>query len=81
MDLMASMNFVLCVVIAALGIVVYSKKKDATSLYLGIASALFGLSRLTTLAGLAGALAEFLIIIRTIAYLVVVFALYKRLSP
>ena len=80
MDLITSMNFVLCVVITALGVVVYSKKKDATSLYLGIAFALFGLSHLTTLAGLAADLAAFLIVIRTIAYLLVIFALYRRLS-
>jgi len=78
MDPITVVNFFLCIVILALGIVVYCQKNDAVSLYVGVAFGLFGVSHLATLLGLAEALTALLIIVRTVAYLIVVFALYKR---
>jgi len=73
-------NLVLCVIILALGIWGYSKKKNDVPLYIGIAFGLFGVSHLLTLLGLAAGLTAFLIVIRLIAYLLVVFALYRILA-
>jgi hypothetical protein len=78
-DPVTTINFVLCVVILALGIWAYAKKKDDIPLYIGIAFGLFAISHLMTLLGLAAGLTIFLIIIRLIAYLLVVFALCKIL--
>ena len=72
-------NFVLCIVILALGIWAYVKKKNEVPLYIGIAFGLFALSHLMTLLGLAAGLTVFLIIIRLIAYLLVVTALCRIL--
>jgi ABC-type Na+ efflux pump permease subunit len=72
-------NFVLCIVILALGIWAYVKKKNDVPLYIGIAFGLFALSHLMTLLGLAAGLSVFLIIIRLIAYLLVVAALCRIL--
>jgi uncharacterized membrane protein (UPF0136 family) len=72
-------NFVLCIVILALGIWAYVKKKDDVPLYIGIAFGLFAVSHLMTLLGLAAGLTVLLIAIRLIAYLLVVFALYRLL--
>ena len=79
LDPVTTINFVLCIVILVLGIWAYAKKKGDVPLYIGIAFGLFAVSHLMTLLGLAAGLTIFLIIIRLIAYLLVVFALCKIL--
>jgi hypothetical protein len=73
-------NLVLGVVILALGIWAYNKKKDELPLYIGIAFGLFAFSHLLTLLGLAASFDILLIIIRLIAYLLVIFVLYRILA-
>ncbi len=80
MDPVTAINLVLCIIILALGIWAYVKKKSDVALYIGIAFGLFGISHLLTLLGLAAGLTVFLIIVRLIAYLLVVFALYRILA-
>ena len=70
-------NLILCVIILAMGIWAYAKKKGDVPLYIGIAFGLFAVSHLITLISIAAALNIFLIIIRLIAYLLVIFALYR----
>jgi len=77
LDPITTMNFVLCVVIVALAIVAYSSKKSRIALYFGVAFSLFGISHLVNLLGLGPALTNVLLVIRTLAYLIVIFALYK----
>ena len=73
-------NLVLGVVILALGIWAYNKKKDELPLYIGIAFGLFAFSHLLTLLGLAASLDILIIIVRLIAYLLVIFVLYRMLA-
>lgn len=73
-------NLVLCIVILVLGIWAYTKKKGDVPLYIGIAFGLFGLSHLLTLLGLAASLTIFLIIVRLLAYLLVVYTVYRILA-
>ena len=70
-------NLILCVIILALGIIGYKKRGDKTPLYIGIAFGLFGVSHLLTLLDLTDTLTTFLIAIRTLAYLLVAFTLYR----
>ena len=77
LDAISLTNLVLCVIILVLGILGYKKSGDKSPLYIGIAFGLFGISHLVTLLGLKEAWTTFLIVIRTIAYLLVVFALYR----
>ncbi|HIH36840.1 MAG TPA: hypothetical protein HA232_02900 [Methanocellales archaeon] len=70
-------NLVLSVVILGLGLWSYQKSKNKVALYVGVAFGLFGFSHAATLFGLKDALEAGLIVIRTIAYLLVVFAVYK----
>jgi hypothetical protein len=71
------LNLILCIIILAFGVVGYRRSRSVLPLYIGIAFALFGLSHLMTLLGLKDALAVPLIVVRTLAYLVVVFTVYK----
>ena len=73
-------NLTLCIIILLLGIFGYRKKDDPTPLYIGIAFGLFGVSHLATILDLKDALEFFLIVIRTVAYLTVIFALYTLLK-
>jgi hypothetical protein len=68
-------NLTLCIIILLLGVFGY-RKGNTVSLYVGAAFGLFGVSHLVTILGFKDALDIFLIIIRTLAYLLVVFALY-----
>jgi uncharacterized membrane protein (UPF0136 family) len=78
-DPVTTTNFVLCIVILALGIWAYVRKRNDIPLYIGIAFGLFAVSHILTLLGLAAGLTVFLIIIRLIAYLLVVAALCRIL--
>jgi hypothetical protein len=81
LDTTTIMNFVLCVVIVALAIVAYTSKKSRIAMYIGVAFALFGISHLMNLIGPGSSLTDVLLIIRTLAYLIVIFALYKVWKP
>ncbi len=78
-DPIVFVNLVLCIVIVFLGLVIYKKSRERLPLYIASAFGLFGVSHAATLAGLAPALTIPLIIIRTLAYLLVIYALYSHL--
>ena len=75
-DPIYTVNLVLCIVIFILGYWGYKKQKDTMPLYIGIAFGLFGISHLVTLFDMASSLTNVLIVIRVLAYLIVIFALY-----
>lgn len=74
-DPITIINVILTVVIFILGIALYGMKKNTMAVYVGIAFGLFAISHLATLLDLASSLTMPLIVIRTLAYLVVIFAL------
>jgi len=69
-------NIALCIVIVILGYLAYKKNKTVPALFIGIAFGIFGLSHILTVVGLGTSLMNFLIAIRTVAYLAVVLALF-----
>jgi hypothetical protein len=73
-------NLALCIIIFVLGFLGYKNGGDRIPLYVGIAFGLFGVSHLATILGFKDALEAVLIVIRTVAYLAVIVALYKFLS-
>ncbi|MCX6698571.1 MAG: hypothetical protein NTV68_01375 [Methanomicrobiales archaeon] len=73
-------NLTLCVIIVILGYLLFKKSGEKLPLYVGIAFGLFGVSHAATLAGLKVSLTLPLIIIRTCAYLLVIYALYQYLK-
>ena len=77
MDTITAINFVMCVVILILGVMAYGKKKVAMPLLVGIAFGFFAVSHLATLLGFAEPWGSFLIVVRTIAYLLVIYALFR----
>lgn len=70
-------NLILCIVIFTFGLVSWQRTKVGVELYVGTAFGLFGLSHLATLLGWNVALNTFLIIVRTLAYLLVTYALVR----
>jgi hypothetical protein len=73
-------NLALCTIILVLGFLGYKKGGNRIPLYVGIAFGLFGVSHLATILGFKDALESVLIVIRTVAYLTVIVALYRFLS-
>jgi hypothetical protein len=70
-------NLALCIVIFILGYWGYTGKGATPCPFSGIAFGLFGISHLVTLFGLAADWTNVLIAIRVVAYLTVIYALYK----
>ena len=77
MDPIYLINLILCVVIVVFGCLGFKKAKGVWPLCIAIAFGLFGLSHLLTLLGLKEALTGFLIAIRTIAYVLVIYVVYR----
>ena len=75
LDPVTVVNFLLAVIILLLGIFEYKKSSDTMVLLIGTAFGLFALSHLLTLLGYAAAFDWFIIVIRIIAYLVVIYAI------
>ena len=73
---MTFINLILCIVILVFGIVGWQRSKNRVVLYVGTAFGLFGLSHLANLLGLGTTLNVVLIVIRTLAYLLVTYALF-----
>jgi hypothetical protein len=78
-DPITFINLLLCIVIVFLGVLCYRKSKEHLPLLVAAAFGLFGVSHAATLAGLRIPLTIPLIIIRTLAYLLVIIALWQHL--
>jgi hypothetical protein len=79
-DPIVVINLVLCIAILVMGIIENSRSRTHLPLYVGIAFGLFGISHLMTLLGLAAKLSAVLIVIRILAYAVVIYSLYLLLG-
>jgi hypothetical protein len=75
--MITTVNLILCVIILVFGIWLYVRKKYEVPLYIGLAFGLFGFSHLLTLLRLAAGVVSLLIVVRIVAYLLVIFALYR----
>ena len=73
-------NLVLCIVIVILGFLCFKKSGERLPAFIGAAFGLFGISHAATIAGLAASLELPLIIIRTLAYVLVIVALWLNLK-
>ena len=73
----SGVNLLLCIIILVLGYQGYKKSKDKLAFYIGLAFGFFGLSHLTAVLGLSDMLTGFLISMRLVAYLVIIFTLYE----
>jgi hypothetical protein len=73
-------NLLLCIAIVILGYLCYQKSGEPLPVYIGAAFGLFGISHAATLAGLKVPLTIPLILVRTLAYLLVLIALWQHLT-
>jgi hypothetical protein len=73
-------NLVLCIIIVSLGYLCYRRSRELLPVFIGAAFGLFGISHAATLLGFKVPLTIPLIIIRTLAYLLVIYALWMHLK-
>ena len=73
-------NLVLCIIIVLLGILCYKRSHESLPLFIGAAFGLFGVSHAVTLLGFKVPLTIPLIVIRTLAYVLVIYALFMHLK-
>jgi Na+/melibiose symporter-like transporter len=80
MDPVSIMGLIADIVIVALSFAVHSKKKNKTFYYIGVAYILFALSYIMVLSNLAAMSRETYLLVRAVAYLTMIFGLYKELG-
>lgn len=73
-------NLVLCIIIVIMGYLSYHKSRNHLPLYVAAAFGLFGVSHAATLLGLKNILTIPLIIDRTLAYILIIVALFFALK-
>jgi len=73
-------NLVLCIIIVLLGILCYRRSHESLPLFIGAAFGLFGVSHAATLLGFKVPLTFPLIVIRALAYILVIYALVMHLK-
>jgi hypothetical protein len=73
-------NLVLCIIIVMLGILCYRRSHESLPLFIGAAFGLFGVSHAATLLGFKVPLTFPLIVIRALAYILVIYALVMHLK-
>ncbi len=76
MDMVTISNLVLSTIILIMGIWEYTRSQSRTVLYIGIAFGLFAITHLLSLLGLAASLSAFILVIRVLGYLTVIYAIY-----
>ncbi len=81
MDMIAAVNLVFCILIVILGYVGYRQSRRISKvlyrlpLLIGMAFGLFGISHFVTVIGMGGALADALVAVRALGYIVVIAAM------
>ncbi|AUB55464.1 hypothetical protein DSECCO2_355920 [anaerobic digester metagenome] len=76
LDPVTILNLIFCIVIVCLGYWEYRKKDSLIAIYIAITFALFGIAHLGIIFGVKSS-NIFILTIRSIAYLVIIYALYK----
>ena len=79
-DPVTVINLSLCIIVVVLGFMGFRKNNDKASMAVGVAFGLFALSHLITLMGMGVRLSNLVIIIRMLAYLIVVIALVNAMK-
>jgi hypothetical protein len=70
-----SLNLLFCIIIILLSFWGYRKTNSKTAIYIGLAFIFYGLNHLMVLLGM-GAMKSTIIIIRTLGYLLTIYAMY-----
>ena len=75
MDPVIILNLIFCIIIVILAVIGYNKTNNTIPLYIGVSFGLFGISHLATILGYSSS-TMVLVILRGIAYIVIIYALY-----
>jgi hypothetical protein len=76
LDPVTILNLIFCIIIVSLGFWEYEKKESLIPLYIAITFGLFGIAHLAIILGVESS-NLFILIVRSVAYLVIIYALYK----
>ncbi len=76
LDPVTILNLVFCVIIVGLGYWEYHKKESLIAIYIAITFCLFGIAHLAIILGVNSS-NLFILFVRSVAYLVIIYALYK----
>lgn len=72
------LNFVLCILITGIAYWAYKESEDVVAYYIAGAYALFGFSHLMVLLNIYSPLFDFLVVVRVLAYLLIMAAIVKK---
>lgn len=75
-DPVSVLNLFFCILIVILGYWAYRQKENVVALYIGLGFGLFGISHIAVLLGSQSSEIS-LLVVRSLGYLVVIFAMYK----
>jgi hypothetical protein len=73
-------NISLCIVIMLLGYLGSKKRGNKLALFIAVAFCLFGISHVLTMLGMGTSLLNLIVVIRAVAYLIVIVGLYNVIS-
>jgi hypothetical protein len=76
LDPVTILNLIFCIIIVCLGYWEYHKKESLIALYIALTFGIFGIAHLGIILGVKSS-NIFILTIRSIAYLVIIYALYK----
>jgi hypothetical protein len=76
LDPVTILNLIFCIIIVSLGFWEYRKKESLIALYIAITFGLFGIAHLAIILGVNSS-NLFILIVRSLGYLVIIYALYK----
>jgi CHASE2 domain-containing sensor protein len=76
LDPVTILNLIFCIIIVCLGYWEYRKKQSLIALYIAITFGLFGIAHLAIILGVKSS-NLFILTVRSVAYLVIIYALYK----
>jgi len=74
------LNILLCILILAVGCIVYFRTKIKVPFHIGVAFGLFAVGHVITLFGVQASFATTIMLVRISAYLIVLFSLWEMRS-
>jgi len=79
-EVMSTVNMVLCIMILAVGCIVYARTKNKVPFHIGVAFGLFAVTHVIAMFGVQCSFVTTVMLIKVFAYLIVLFSLREMYS-